>query len=327
MSAAEKRFLFSMSIAEEVVVLIGILGHIGSFIVYTRSTFKKNSVSVYCRALAISEMFIAFQAVFDLFFLLNGYYITNYSDTTCKLFIYALYAFGSITGWILIAFSIDRVLSLKKVTNTMKRPLIHYAIVIAIVVAHLLLYIEIPIFLKLVYYEYPGVKFSVCDPSLLPFANVLNIIYIIDGSILPFVVMTVTSLITIKLLRDSRNHVVNLTTADNKRKNRDTKFAITSLAFNFLFIALKMPLAIATTIGYVNISLYFLSAATLLYFIYYSSSFFVHLVSNTLFRRELFILLRIQKPLSGSMLHTNQLNRQSTIRHKDEGSNFESKKP
>ena len=74
-----------------------------------------------------------------------------------------------------------------------------------------------------------------------------------------------SSLMTIKLLRDSRRHV-NLTgVVGEKRKSRDNKYAITSFTFNVLFIVLRMPLVVCTVLGLANVSYYLSQTASLLF--------------------------------------------------------------
>ena len=279
----------------EAVILLGLIGNIITFIVYSRPKFAKNSISVYFRALAIFDSFILYQAIVDFYLLLYNFYIVLYSDAVCKLIFYIFYAFGSIPGWILIAFSIDKILNMKKLSNNMKRPIVHYIIILAIVLINLVLYIEVPIYLRLVPIEYYGYMFPFCDPSTLEFSKILDIIYITEGNILPFVIMFVSSLATIKLLRDSRKQMNLIGTVADKRKRRDAKFAVTSLAFNVLFIVLKLPFVICFSIGYVSVSNMYLQTSSLLFFIYHSSSFFIHFVSNILFRNEFFLLFRIPR--------------------------------
>ena len=180
----------------------------------------------------------------------------------------------------------------------MKRPIVHYLITIGIVLFNLLLYIEIPIYMKLVpVIGQNNVTKQVCDSSDLWFSDVLNIVLIIEGSALPFTIMFVSSLITIKLLWDSRRNVEIVGNVTRHRKSRDRMFAITSLIFNFSFIVLKLPLVICLSIGVSLISNFVLQTATLLFFLNFSISFLFHFVSNHLFRRELFILFRIRKPI------------------------------
>lgn len=184
----------------------------------------------------------------------------------------------------------------------MKRPFIHYSIVIAIFLFNILLYIEIPIYLKLVPIEYYGVQVMFCDTAFLWFGNVLNIVYLVNGTVLPFVIMFVTSLIMIKALRDSRRQIEAIGTSGGNRKRREIKFAVTSLAFNGSFVVLKMPLLVCLSVGLTVVDFYFLQVAVFLFYLNFSLGFFVHFIVNSVFRKELFIVFRIRKSKQQSTL-------------------------
>ena len=288
MSEENKTFNSTMNIVTEAVVLIGLIGHVITFLIFSRSKFRTNSIGIYCRALAIFDSNILCYAVMNLIEILNGYSTAFSSEIACKVYAYTLYALGSISGWIIIAFSVDKLLSLRRVTSTMKRPIIYYLILTAIVLIHLTLYVVILIYLRPV--DIPGYG-VLCDVSTLWFGETLNIVYMAESSIIPFIIMFITSLITIKSLWKSRRQVgmaINLSTQQNKRKNRNSMFALTSLTFNILFIVLKMPLLVCLTIGFANLSKYFLQVAVFLYLIKFSILFFVNFLINSLFRREFF---------------------------------------
>ena len=298
-------FNLVLNIITEVITIIGLTGHILTFIVFSRTTFRKNSISIYCRALAIFESFILMNAIMNIVIMVKGYSQAFSSETICKLYAYVTYGFASIPGWILIAFSIDKVLNMKKITNGMKRPYVHYLIVFVIVICSLLLYIEIPIYLKLVSFPFIG---NQCDISTMSFGDVINYVYIVEANIIPFVIMFGSSLVTVKLLRDSRRQIQMGGAAGDSRKSRDTKFAITSLTFNILFIVLKMPMLICVTVGFAYVDPYFLNVSILLFNTYFSIGFFIHLASNSLFRQELLALLSFRQPIGSS----NQRNQQFT---------------
>ena len=104
MDNTDARFNFILRITTIIVIIIGLVGNFISFILFSRSpSFRKNSISIYSRALAIFDSFIIYQAIVNFYLILDNYYIGMYSDLTCKLIYYILYAFGSIPGWILIA--------------------------------------------------------------------------------------------------------------------------------------------------------------------------------------------------------------------------------
>ena len=275
-----------------VVIIIGLLGNILTFMVFSRKKFRKNSISVYCRALAIFDSFIVYIAVVLFYFVFYKTFIARLSDSMCKFYFYVKLAFSSIPGWILIAFSIDKIINLRKVSNRMKRPIVHYWIIVAIVLFNLLLYIEVPIFIERV----PIKTILLCDTNYLWFSDALNIKFLIEGSLLPFFILCVSSLYTIKLLRDSRRQLAIIGRLMNRRKKREIKFAITSLVFNILFILLKIPLLICSIIGYHEVNYLVLQFAYLCFFTYFSMGFFIHFASNSLFRSELILMLRFRKP-------------------------------
>lgn len=94
---------------------------------------------------------------------------------------------------------------------------------------------------------------------------------------------------------------------DVGRRSRDVKFAISSLVFNFIFILLKCPSVVLYLLigNRIRIPDSFLFLSLLLFFSNSCISIFVHFISNSLFRRELFIILRLRKPQSDqSMLNS-----------------------
>ena len=319
----DPNFTINKSIVVLIITIIGIMGNVISFIIFSRKTFRKNPVSIYCSALALFDTsVIAFSALIDIYYILYDYYILNYSDFICAFLCFAYYTIGSIPGWILVAFSIDRTLSLKKVTNVMKRPIWHYMIIIGICLVHFLLYLEVPILVRRSPLEIYGSTAYVCDTTAFSFGQALNIVYSIQSSVIPFLIMIISSLITIKKLRDSSRSVEMLGSVADKRKSRDRKFAITSITFNVLFIVLKMPFLVSILIGYHVVSFYLYQISLDLFFFNYSISFFVHFFTNSIFRRELYILLRLRKPVVDSFAQTNQQKRLTTDKKSDLQSNL-----
>ena len=304
-------FKSAFSIITISVILLGLLGNILTVMVFSRPTFRKNSISIYCISLAIFDSHIIYDAVIYFITLLYNYLVITYSDAACIAISYITYGFNSIPTWILIAFSIDKLKSLKKLSNGMKRPIIHYMIILSIVLFNLILYIEIPIYLRLVTIDIFGVKLTLCDSTTLWFGEAINIISLIQGSVIPILILVGSSIYTIKLLRDSRRKVNLTEAAADKRRVRENKYAITSLTFNILFIVLKTPFFIVTTIGYSNFSVYVLYFMNLLFALNFSISFLVHFALNSLFRRELSILFRLRQPVVDSIMPLNLANRLS----------------
>ena len=306
----DPNFTINKSIILLIITTAGIIGNIISFFVLVRKTFRKNTVCIYCCALAIFDTSVgSVGALFYVYYILYDLYILNLSDFTCAFLGYGYYTLGSIPGWVLVAFSIDRTLSLKKVANVrMKRPILHYMIIIVIYFVHFILYIEVPIYLRLSPLEFNSTVY-LCDITSLSFGQVLNVFYGIQSNVIPFLIMIISSVITIKKLRDSSRSVEMMGSLAEKRKSRDRKFAITSITFNVLFIVLKMTFLLSILIGYKVVSFYMYQISLDLFFLNFSISFLVHFFTNSLFRRELYILLRFRKPVVESIAQTNQQKR------------------
>ena len=124
------------------VILVGLLGNMITFIIFSRPVFQKNSISIYCRALAVFESFTIVHLVYEYGIAFSSYFLGNYSDITCIIYNYANSAFGPIPGWILIALSIDKLLNMKNIGNSLiKKRWFQLVVIASIVLFNLLLYI------------------------------------------------------------------------------------------------------------------------------------------------------------------------------------------
>ena len=113
--------------------------------------------------------------------------------------------------------------------------------------------------------------------------------HLAESFVIPFSIMIVTSIITIKQLIGSRRSLEKTGRIANKqRKIRDIKFAVSSVAFNLVFIILKIPAFIAFFI----ICDIFFHAAFILFLINCSSNFIIHFATNSIFRREFFAIFK-----------------------------------
>ena len=282
-------------------IVIGLIGNVISFIVFSRPVFKKNSISTYYRALAIFDCFTINELIATAYLLFFGEFLPQNSDTACKTYFYLGMAFTSVSGWILIAFSIDKILNMKKIaTNIINKKSSQYAGIFLIVLSNMLLYIGVPIYLKVVTIYFYGIPIPICDLTNLSFGPFISAVFMIQGSVLPFLIMITTSIISIKMIRDSTRNIERNTSNTNfssTRNNRDFKFAISSVAFNISFIVLKLPLTLLVVLDAFlpaySSDFDALSITCTVYYIHYSGSFFIHLASNSIFRREFLTIWRL----------------------------------
>ena len=282
-----------ITILRLIVISIGIFGNIISFIVFSRRIFRNNSISTYCRALAIINCLSIIELIKDIWRFFHNKEIFNVNDFTCKSFFYVSLLFNAIPGWILVAFSIDKMLNMKtSPPNILKSKLFQWSIVAAIILFHLIFYIEVPISLNIEYISFTPEKF-VCNFPFISFFEIRVYAIIIESCVIPFVIMIISSFVTIRILIRSRRYLEGIGNSGNSAKPkriREIKYAISSVTLNFLFIIFKSPFLIFPLLpldGY-NKSL----AEISLFFLLFDCSimFFIHLATNSIFRREFFVI-------------------------------------
>ena len=287
---------FTMNTISAITVAIGFIGHIVTIIVFLRKTFRSNSISTYCISLAIVECLSAFRFAQNIAIIaFNISSLNDLSEETCKWFTYFLTILASIQSCIQVAFSIDKLLSMRtRSIAIIKKKWFQLSVVAGIVLVKATIYINFPILLKR-REAAPG-RF-VCDLSYMSSFTIIMYEVLLDTFILPFISMIITSALIIRQLYKSRSSIERVGNVNKDRRSRDAKYAITSVTLNILFIILKLPYLVFYTLNaylfYYNV--YFYNISAYLHYLYLSLSFFVHLATNSVFRRELLVLLRLTK--------------------------------
>ena len=288
-------FTFIIADIEAAIIVIGLIGNVITIIIFSRKVFRSNSISTYCIALAIFELGTIIELIADVYCLTQNKNIFDQSDPICK-FYYSFYTWlASIQPWIIVAFSLDKLLSMRVNSPAiLKKKWFQWSIVTGIVLFSIGLYIYVPIYIR-IREVLPGL--SLCDVTSIGFFNIHIILFIFETCLVPFLFMIITSILIILLLIKSRNSVAQNSQVSRDRKSRDRKYAISSISFNLSFIVLKLPLSIC----YINLayfSLYdpiFFNIVFFLYSLNMSMSFFIHILSNSIFRREFLVFFRLSK--------------------------------
>ena len=290
---AVSTFDFTVSITRIIVILIGIIGNIISFIVFSRKTFRNNSISTYLRALAVADCLTLIQIFQDIYVLAYATAFVNESDFTCKIFYYLWMEYTSLPGWILVAFSIDKMLNMRTSTpKILKSKLFQWSLVARITIFHILIYSELLVSLKIVLAR--GVY--MCNLYFLDYFSIFTYAQLSISCLIPFAIMLITTIFTIRSLSKSRSSLERLGKGDKKRKSRDVKYAASSVAFNVFFVVCKVPLFVGPLLpaSAAYIIPYFLPIGVLIFLINCSSTVFIHFATNSIFRRELFVLLGLK---------------------------------
>ena len=270
---------------------IGVPGNILMFIVFSSKELTKLSVSVYFRAIAITNLFM--NAHFIQIFFRNKYdfYLTNWCLFLCKSYNYIVYSAGAMTTWYLAVAGLDRLQSVAFPTRLQfihrgRFPLI---IVIAITVYNLLFYTEIFFFKKYVA-EINKLDNSTYNVCFTQNEEILSISDFINSTVIPFLVMIFSTIGLSLVVYNSRKRMrkfqlSNNNTNNNKQDNRSLKFTTPMVIINIVFLIMNAPVYLNYYIVFdtgFNLGLLFL----LMYYSYFSIEFYLQIAVNKLVRKE-----------------------------------------
>lgn len=274
---------------------LGILGNFLMYMVYSQTSLRSISVSVYFRALAITNFLANFYSIEAFFEQVKDYYAMDKSEFICKLYMYILYLTGPISAWFEVFAGFDRFLSViySKRFREFKKTKIHFTIVVFIVVFNLTFYSHILFNFKLVTYADSQ---TIC---LSPYWEITYLMNLYNSAVVPFVLMILTSIATFVVIIKSRRRVkIRMTNTFNnnlskRRRNRDMKYAVTMIILHATFFLMNVPEPFYEIIcSYLNVKVdrqlnkilsYTFAILRLMYF---SSSFYVQLAVNSLVRKR-----------------------------------------
>lgn len=284
-----------------VVIVIGLIGNLLSFLVFSRKAFAKSSINIYCRALAIFDSF----GIFFLILSIGTYYVNTYSvhkyTSTCKLMYFWITTFSPISGWILVAFSIDQSIC---VSNTQwfqytKKLSFQIGVVAFLAIFHIAAYIALPILLELknvtIVIDGFNVTSQMCALSNIPDVKPYIIAYLIEANIVPFLIMILTTIYIVRELHKSSKRVLSVNVnVINSKNSKKRKYALNSVALSIIFIVCTSPsvfIQIFPSNDFVIDSFLYRIFGTFFY-VNYSCHFFSHFIVNSVFRQEFLAMIR-----------------------------------
>ena len=295
-----------------ILLIIGAIGNLFSFIIFSRDKFRKTSFSLYFRVLAISDTFTLLYTIYDMEKEMFGIDLQNSSYFWCKIANYWLYSIAPVSGWLLVVISIDRMLSIIRPNKFlfMKNKKTQALICCLNLVYNLIFYIPL-----IVYKDYQEIKNTNSSNSTeivykcvdLEEETVMNWFGLFNSTILPFLLMAISTSITVTKLFKSRSKTTAEAKLNSKLKQRDIKFAVTSVVLNVLFFVFNSPVCVfnlvSDNVRMEDVDANLIYSFTLFcYYLNFSVVFYVNLLSNHFFRHELLVFLRLRKP--SQKIHT-----------------------
>lgn len=170
-------------------------------------------------------------------------------------------------------------------------------------VIHFLAFVEVPIFTEPRKANAQAVVTD-CNTRYLYFYFAISIVYLLETLILPFIIMFASSVMIVRALYLSRTRILVHQSRDAAaaRKAKDFKFAVNSIVLNILFIALQIPVVLYSLLNITDrptLAVFGYTAA-LFFTLNFAKLFFGYFVSNSIFRQELFNMVRFKASTSDS---------------------------
>ena len=300
-----------------VVLVMGAVGNMFSFIIFSRSRFRKTSFSLYFRVLAFSDTFTLLYIINDIPNELYDQDLQNRSYFWCKTFRYWLYSIAPVSGWLLVVISLDRMLSIIRPNKFLflKKKQTQATICFLTLAYNLIFYIPL-----IVYKDYQAQENSNSSNSTeiiykcvnLEEQNIVNWLDLLNSTLLPFLIMAISTSITVTKLFKSRSKTTAEAKPNTKLKQRDTKFAITSVGLNLFFFIFNLPVCVfmvlASFIFFDDVDSKLIFCAVLItYYLNFGVVFYVNILTNSIFRNELLVILRLRKATVTVALNSTQL--------------------
>ena len=247
---------------------------------------------------------------------LFGLDLQNSSYFWCKTVKFWQYSIAPVSGWLLVIISIERMLSIIKPNKFLflKKKQTQATICCLTLAFNLIFYIPL-----IVYKDYQAQENLNSSNSTeiiykcvnLEEEKIVDWLDLFNSTILPFLMMAISTSVTVTKLFKSRSKTTAEAKPNTKLKQRDTKFAITSVALNLFFFVFNLPVCVlyllADFIYIEDVDYVLIFCVTLItYYLNFGVVFYVNLVTNSMFRSELLLFLRLRKAKTTLALSNSQ---------------------
>ncbi|ESO85288.1 hypothetical protein LOTGIDRAFT_130696 [Lottia gigantea] len=301
-----------------VILMIGLTGNLLSLRVFLSKNMRKLSASTYLAALSTSDILaLIFYVLVD--WLKRGLPALNpdlqvtflETNVTCQAFLYLSYLSRFLSAWFIVSFTAERYigvcLPLQRKNICGKR--FSQKIICTLVVCSACIMMYKPFLSGVYQINHTKVKMCTRDPELSFPVFILDSIYAVLITFIPFIIITVlNTLIMRKLfLRNKKHRSIKIITEESIIK---LEFTIILLVISFVFIALNLPffcvwcrqflLSVSATMNehardFDNMH-GLLLITRVIFYLNYCVNFFLYSVTGAYFRKELRILFFYKSP-------------------------------
>jgi hypothetical protein len=300
-------------------IILSLVANLITFIVFSNKIFKKNKIrnklAFYSRILAVTH---SFSCLFYIRHIVSfGYQATTVElglDIFCKLSVYLISFLTTLTNYIQVITTLDRLIFTFKVNslNVMRQSfqlsLLFGTFLFSLITSLPKLFIN-------------GMKenFSPSNETTNQFAQnstrlvcmnlaSSNINKLVNGwdlvisALIPFFLMLTFTIALIRKLHMTRvkmrnQSITNTMNNSNYLKKADYNFFVVLIIMNLVFLLFNMPIFLFSIFNYIfnftisDIFAIIQTASTLLFYMNFGSLFWINLILNKLFRKQLLIYI------------------------------------
>ena len=249
---ANQQVTYIFQCIQLIIGVIGIIGNIFVFIVFSRPNLKKHSYSFYCRVMVICDI-----GVFMFTFRNWATYVLEanleiVSPFFCSITLFLLYLFGEQSILMLTFISADRMLTIVYMNRFtfLKKRWFQWLIIFIGIFYNVLMNLLLPINIRLVEVNQgtnssQSIKLCFIDTQILA---VKTWMHLANFFFLNILVNNILNIKIVWFIVSSRRKMARNSSNLSQSTWRDRKFAITSIGLNLTAMILKLPLIITMLI-------------------------------------------------------------------------------
>lgn len=127
------------------VSIMGLIGSLLQIIIFSWQVFKKSSIGVYGRFLAIFDILIILNSTIEVSTLVENVLAINKYEWVCKLEYYYESSISPLPGWILMSFSIDQLITISRTErfSFSKKKCFQFSLILVLFIFHCGVYIPV----------------------------------------------------------------------------------------------------------------------------------------------------------------------------------------
>lgn len=299
--------------------IVGLASNILMFIVFNGRVLRKNSVSIYFRAIAISD--IAMNLIFLKYF--HSYAskskFENASVFMCKTTVYVISALSPIPAWFLVTASFNRFITIVFPMKfaLLKKAQFAWIQITFIAIFNMAIYSFLLVYANL-FKDSSNTSSNVTNQNTTAWNETLaycdvdkdstRLFLILDffnTTVAPFTILlasTVATLIGVQLVHKRAQKYMGSSSKSNNHRHqaRDRKFAVTMIILNIIFLVFKIPNFLVFIGNFFNLLNYLNEdqlvkikyVYEILLSLFYTIDFPLQLVTNSLVKNQLVMIFR-----------------------------------